>query len=137
MFEQKIDEMEDAKCCPDPDTLHRQYLSKISDDLQSVVMAKTWNLDGESEPMRKARTWEEVAEAVEMELETRADVKAPKDHVHTLGTGRPTGAPQSPTPPSGAGLTRCPHCLKEGRGAGRALRLAARTAFHYISLTVR
>ena len=59
-------------------------------------MSREWRLDPEPSPPRKTQTWEDVALAVQMVLETRADVKAPRDNVFALtdhggGGGGPKG----------------------------------------------
>ena len=82
-FEGKLDELEDADIHHETKVLRRYYLSKITDDLRSAVLQKSWPLDGELCPtLRKPMTWEEVAQCVEFELSTRADTKAPKETLH-------------------------------------------------------
>ena len=50
-------------------------------------MKNTWPLDGPDQPWRKTRTWQEVGEACEIELSTRAEIKAPTGGgtIHGLG----------------------------------------------------
>ena len=38
LFETKIEEMMERDCCPNEDTLCRNYLAKITDDLRTAVM---------------------------------------------------------------------------------------------------
>ena len=61
-----------------------KYLSKINMEMRLCILSKVWPLDGEGKPPRKPDTWEEVAECVELELESRADAKAPQTPVDTL-----------------------------------------------------
>ena len=69
--------------------MHRKYLSKLSIDLRRAVLRRAWELDGEDSLPRKPQTREEVAYAVESELASRADVKAPSDSLHlSLENGR-------------------------------------------------
>ena len=83
-FEAKLDELEDAGMYLEDEHqnikhMRRKYLSKMTDDLRSAVLNKSWELDGEGTQARKPTTWYEVADALEIELSSRADVKAPKD----------------------------------------------------------
>jgi hypothetical protein len=85
MFEQKLGEMHEYGCAPDEPTLFREYFAKISDDLRSHIRMREWRLDpvddltGRRAETRDPQTWEEVAKCCVMVLETRCDVKAPKD----------------------------------------------------------
>ncbi len=73
-----------------PDELMRKYLAKINDDLRKEVYRNDWPLDGDDpatglpRPKRRPTTWEEIADCCDMELETRLEIAAPKDLVHTL-----------------------------------------------------
>ena len=53
--------------------LINKYMNKLPAELRKAVFAQAWTLDGEGHPSRKPVTWQEVSEAVEMELESRAD----------------------------------------------------------------
>ena len=89
-WEALLEDMEDAEMhhfLADVDTLCRKYLAKLTDDLRSTVLGKNWPLDGEDKPPRKPSTWEEVAAAVDIEMASRADTKAPKEGLHGLGDG--------------------------------------------------
>ena len=85
-FESLLISMKEAELSTavDPLYLHRKYLSKLTDTLRSAVLSKTWLLDGDSEPPRKPKSWEEVAQAVEMELENRVDARTGPETTHTL-----------------------------------------------------
>ena len=75
-WEYCLDELEDAGVdSMSEDTLYRRYLRKLPNELRSAVLKQVFPLD-EAGPPRKPRTWEEMADCVEMELETRADTKA-------------------------------------------------------------
>ena len=82
LWEEKLAEMQfnnlqQASC---EGTLYRKFLGKITHDLRNAVLTRTWQLDEDpSVPPRKPKTWEEVADAIEQELATRADVKAPTE----------------------------------------------------------
>ena len=85
-WEYLLDEMEEAGVdMPTQDTLFRRYLSKVTPEFRSLVLGRTFSLDGEEKPPRKPKTWEEVAECIELELESRADARAPTDNVHSFG----------------------------------------------------
>ena len=49
-----------------PDTLQRCYLTKLNPDLKKGVMAREWRLDGEDQPSRSVKTWQDVAVVVNM-----------------------------------------------------------------------
>ena len=75
----------------DEKELKELYLEKLKPELREAVMKNTWPFEGEEEVYRKPRTWQEVGMAVEWELTTRAEIKAPmhggKDTLHLLGPG--------------------------------------------------
>ncbi len=77
----------------------RKYLNKLTDDLRSAVSSKVWNLDGADKPARKYLIWEECAQYVEMELDQRADSRAPKENLHAW-TDVIGGGVQPPPHPS-------------------------------------
>ena len=104
--------MEDAEIEMNRQTLYRKYLAKLNDDLRSTVMSNAWPLDGPDKAYRKAKSWEEVAEAVELELESRADAKAPKDSL--LMVGPLTRSPGGGSQPPGLGKYRCHRCKLGG-----------------------
>ena len=93
----------------DPKVLWRVYLSKLNMGLRSTVLSKVWQLDGEDRLPRKPETWEEVAFAVELELSSRADAKAPNE-----GKGDSLRAlvPTEGGAPEGSSL--CKHCQRTG-----------------------
>ena len=64
------------------ETLLRRYLLKLSDELRTQVLSKVYVRD-EGQP-RKARTWQELAECVQQELENRADSRAPADMMNAV-----------------------------------------------------
>ena len=86
LFGEKLDEVEDAKMdlVESEATIRRKYLSKLNLDLRATVLSKTWPLGGEERPSRRPTTWVEVATAVELELESRADSRAPAETLHRL-----------------------------------------------------
>ncbi len=112
-FEAKLDEMEDASLdvVHSSATLRRKYLSKLNKDLRGAVLGKMWPLDGMESASRKPNTWEEVAQAVELELEGRADAKAPLEAINVASDG--VGAP---------GAFKCRHCGRGGHRTGRRSR---------------
>jgi len=61
---------------PTADTLYRKYLAKIAPDLRGRVLSKEWKLDGDDMPVRAVRTFTDVAKAVSLLLEERADIRA-------------------------------------------------------------
>ena len=70
---------------PDAATLFRRYMQKLTTELRSALMSRTWVLD--KGPPRKPETWEECAECVAQELEGRADSKAPREMVNAIAVG--------------------------------------------------
>ena len=100
-WEYLIDEMEEAGVdMPTEGTLFRRYLGKITPEVRSLVLSGNFALDGPGSSLRKPKTWEEVAECIELELESRADARAPTEHVHSFG------------PPSGPARITCAHCRR-------------------------
>ena len=85
--------------------LRRKYLSKLSPELRSTVLSKVWMLDGEERPARKPNSWEEAARAVEIEMESRADARAPTDSINACGDGEPA---------LGRATARCNFCQRTG-----------------------
>ena len=96
-WESILDDMSDAgMALAQPsaaEDLRRIYLRKLTPDLRKAVMDKPsgWPLDGEGHPSRVPRTWEEVAEAVELELMTRTDIRTHSERYSAVGEGNPTG----------------------------------------------
>ena len=77
MWEDKLEDMEEANMDkPAPATLYRKYLGKLPIDLRTAVLGRTWPLDGPDQPHRMCETWEDLADAVELELEKRFDARA-------------------------------------------------------------
>ena len=69
MWEDKPEDWEEAEIpLMDSDTLFRRYLSKLPLDLKNAAMSRSWPLDGEDNPHRKCKTWQDVADAVDMEF---------------------------------------------------------------------
>ena len=60
----------------DESTLFSRYLSKLPLDPKNVAMSRSWPLDGPDEPQRKCKMWQDVADAVDMELDTRLGTRA-------------------------------------------------------------
>eukprot|EP00973_Karenia_brevis_P034489 4756632-Karenia_brevis.AAC.1 len=78
LFDARLQDMED---CPDYDMptgaeLFRKYLTKLNPDLRAGVQAKDWRVDGEDKPPRAPKTYLELARAVGMLLEEKADIYA-------------------------------------------------------------
>ena len=72
LWEDKLEDWEEAEIpLMDTDTLFRRYLSKLPLDLKNAAMRRSWPLDGEENPHRKCKTWQDVADAVDMDLDTR------------------------------------------------------------------
>jgi hypothetical protein len=99
-WEYYLEEFGDAELdLPSKDTLYRRYLRKITPELRSAVLKQVWQLEPDGNP-RKPETWEEVAECVEMELESRADARAPQDSLHAMGEA------------SAASVLTCSYCSR-------------------------
>ena len=73
------------------------------------MLSKVWPLDGEERPSRKPSIWEEVAQAVDMELGSRADARACTDSINAIGDG---SAPACST--LGTPTATCKHCKRTG-----------------------
>ena len=107
-FEGRIEDFIEAEMLvPDETTLKRKYLTKITSDLREAVLNKLWLLDGEDNPGRKPRTWEEVGDCCEMELQTRGDATARRDAGDNLYL---LGPPQSGGGGMGGSSVKCKHC---------------------------
>ena len=78
LFEAKLQDMEECEGLdmPTEQTLYRAYLNKIHGELRAVTLSKDWKLDGKDKPARRAVTWKDVAKAVSMHLEEKADITA-------------------------------------------------------------
>ena len=118
-WEEVVEEMEAAGMSDDlgTTTLRREYLAKLTQELRDAVMSKELHLiDGPESPPRKPTTWQEIAEAVELVLENRADSRAPTvtgDHVRTLQGGR-QGTPAGAGMTSVQGTRLCKYCNRSG-----------------------
>ena len=111
-------------------TLYRKFLGKITHDLRNAVLTRTWQLDEDpSVPPRKPKTWEEVADAIEQELATRADVKAPTEQVHRVSEAD-LGA-------GGSSLQRCRHCQRPGHPPEQCPKRAAEVRGESASLIAK
>ena len=77
LWEDKLLDMIDAEMdMPTEQTLFRNYLCKLNPEIRARVMSKDWKIDGEGRPARTPTTHEEVARAVSLLLEERADIHA-------------------------------------------------------------
>eukprot|EP00969_Alexandrium_andersonii_P160575 7095032-Alexandrium_andersonii.AAC.1 len=111
-WEAVIDDVEAAGVDADihPKVLRRKYLAKLTDELRDKVLVKDHTLDGPGQPRRRPSTWEEVAEAVELILEARADTKAPgEDSLRAIDPGHTSVIP------TGALARVCRYCQRPGR----------------------
>jgi hypothetical protein len=69
--------MEDSEMdMPTEQTLHRKYLVKIKPELRIRVLSKEWEINGEARPPRMPTTHREIAQAVGLLLEEKADIDA-------------------------------------------------------------
>ena len=77
LWEDKLLDMEDAKMdMPTEQTLYRKYMCKLNPEIRTRVLSKDWKVDGEGYPARAPKTHQEVARAVSLLLEERADIHA-------------------------------------------------------------
>ena len=77
LWEDKLDDFIEANLqMPNSEKLYRRHLAKLPYELKAAVTSQVWTLDGDGSQARKCRTWQDIAEAVEMELQTRVDVAA-------------------------------------------------------------
>ena len=61
---------------PTEQTLYRKYMCKLNPEIRTGVLSKDWKVDGEGYPARAPKTHQEVARAVSLLLEARADIHA-------------------------------------------------------------
>ena len=89
-WEYCLEELEDAGVeRPSTDVLYRKYLRSIPSELRAAILRQSWQIGGEGPP-RKPTSWEELADCVDQELETRADANAPvSDGYHMATTHSP------------------------------------------------
>ena len=115
---------------PTEQTLYRKYLTKINPELRVRVLSKEWKIDGDVKPARMPTTHKEIARAVGLLLEEKADI-------HATGLGSPydalmmvSGGPYVIAPNTGQGNTaqnkggsgkrkfgpeiQCEHCQAQG-----------------------
>ena len=96
-----------------------RYSGKLPQQLKTAVTSRVWALDADDMPARKCKTWEDIADAVDMELETRVDTRCIGNRagdLYAVNEGAGDGADVSPV---------CKHC-----GAVRHTALCAtRAAF--------
>ena len=123
-FEVKLDALENAGLYDPMSTMcirkmFRLYISKIPQEFRAAVLSRQHQLDGPNDPLRKPETWREVAECVEVELSSRADIRAPKETMHALDDGIREQSPRqqqdrapAPRPQGDAGQTYCRGCKK-------------------------
>ena len=113
-FEHKIYQMQQAgmRDASDEEWKHRKYKEKLPLDLKRTILMNLWPLEGEEKPPRRTRNWEEVSQAITMELQMRGDVTGIGDKIHTVDDqvfsvrGAPDGAPQ--------GADQCRACQMYG-----------------------
>ena len=98
--------------------LHRKYLEKLPGELRKRIMQGQWHLDGEDSPARKTRSWEEVAQALQIDSESNWEVKALGETVRMTGEG---GMAQK-------GLQKCKHCQYAGHLPNMCPSVAAKVA---------
>ena len=106
MFEEKLFDMDCAGIKPEAGVLFRKYITKITAELRTSVMQRDWKLDEGSNEQRSPVIWEEVANAIEILLESRCDAKAPSEQVNLLQQSNAT-----------VGLAVCNACHKPGHQA--------------------
>ena len=124
LFEQKVDQMEDAQMEFSKDYYFRQFTTKLTDEIRMAVMCRDWPLVSDGTVHRKPSTWEEVAICVTMVLEYRTDTKAPKDTVNVVSDVAPPKLPPKKNDGGGDGDSvvkgkkfkplACGNCHKEG-----------------------
>ena len=82
LFETKLQDMEESEMdMPTEQTLYRKYLTKINPELRVRVLSKEWKIDGEDYPPSMPTTHKEIARAVGLLLEEKADIHA-TGHAH-------------------------------------------------------
>jgi len=77
MFVRKLQDMRASDMdMPSEGTLYRKYLAKLRSEYRVGVQAREWRIDGADKPARLPKTWQEVAIAVGLFQEERADIAA-------------------------------------------------------------
>ena len=69
LWESKLEDWVEAKMdMPTADTLYRKYLCKLNAELRRLVLSKDWRVDGEDNPPRKCKTWEDGERMMEEKM---------------------------------------------------------------------
>ena len=75
LFEAKLQDMEEAHLdMPTSAALYRKYLQKLNPDLRTRVLQKEWKVDGPDKSARNPKTHRDLAIAVGLCLEEKADI---------------------------------------------------------------
>ena len=77
LWDAKLQDMEESGMdMPTETTLYRKYLTKLSPGLRMQVISKDWKIDGPDKPPRMVKTYQDIARAVGLALEEKADIHA-------------------------------------------------------------
>ena len=100
LWESKLQDMEEAEMdMPTENTLFRKYLTKLHPEIRTRVLQKEWKLDGDDNPARAPKTYQDVAKAVGLLLEDKADIhaadQARTDALMVINPGGPAMPPHS------------------------------------------
>ena len=117
LWDSKLQDMEvSGMDMPTDETLYRKYLTKLNGELRARVLSKEWKIDGPDSVPRPATTHKDVAVAVGLGLEERADIYATSaaagDSLYGIDSGgfAPKLASGNQRPAqSGSGIT-CYYC---------------------------
>ena len=93
-WEELLENMTDAKmdCVNSERSLYNWYVTKLTEKLRDTVLCHPHILDGDGSAPRMPKTWEEVADAVEIYLDSRLDVRVPvQDNVKAIEDRKPGG----------------------------------------------
>ena len=75
LFASKLQDMKEANLdMPTDAALYRKYLTKLAPELRTRVLSKEWKIDGPDKPARNPKSHREVAIAVGLCLEEKADI---------------------------------------------------------------
>jgi hypothetical protein len=115
LFESKLQDMEESLMdMPTVTTLYRNYLVKLNPELRQRVLSKDFKIDGPESPPRPPTTYKEIALAIGLLLEEKADIHATgQGHYDSLMNIDGTGMVLPKASMGGqkkGGQLQCAHC---------------------------
>ena len=135
LFEGKLQDMEESQMdMPTAQTLYRRYMQKLSPELRHGVQSKEWKIDGEDHPPRRPVTHRDIARAVGLYQEEKADILATGTRSDTLMLVEHRPQPQlRQGGQSGGGAKQCGYCHRADHPLVACPQKAADTRNHSAS----